>query len=138
MSEGEEIILIGHSVKSDFDSLCLDFEGVTIRYIDTTNFRFKSGQNGKTRKLKDLVSEHLKTEIQGREHSSIEDARAAMALFLAFKDHPEKFFASNTIQVYDRKSQLGQIQEKDLKLSKKRRKMHRKDLIKKLLEKTSI
>ena len=52
---GEHIVFIGHSVTNDIQALNLS----NARYIDTTNFRFKSDQHGKIRKLKDLVSTYL-------------------------------------------------------------------------------
>ena len=58
-SKGSKPILIGHSVLGDFDSLGLE----DVKYIDTTNFRHKSGQYGQIRKLKDLVSEYLNASI---------------------------------------------------------------------------
>jgi hypothetical protein len=43
----EKIILIGHSVVSDIEAMILE----DVNYIDTTNFRFKSDQNGVVKKL---------------------------------------------------------------------------------------
>jgi hypothetical protein len=92
------------------------------RYIDTTNIRHKSDQKGKIRKLKDLVKEYLCLEIQDGTHSSVVDAKAAMALFLHFKDSKEAFYGDNTIQEMD-------ASEKPM-VKKRVRKIHRKEMLK--------
>ena len=89
-------MFVGHSIIGDFEALGLD----KVAYIDTTYFKFKSDQNGRIRKLKDLVKEHVDMEIQCEYHSSLQDATATMKLFLKFKDHPERFFSDGSIQIY--------------------------------------
>jgi hypothetical protein len=64
---GQKVVLVGHSIVNDIESLDLD----TAQYIDTTNIRFKSDQQGEIKKLKVLVKENLGFEIQSGTHSSI-------------------------------------------------------------------
>ena len=49
---GEQVILVGHSVQSDIEAMGFD----KVRYLDTLNYRFKSDQMGKKKKLQDLCS----------------------------------------------------------------------------------
>lgn len=77
-------ILIGHSVQNDLDCLLLSHPRRSIR--DTSchpSFRALSG--GRTPGLKKLAREILGVEIQGGEHSSVEDARATMLLYRKYK-----------------------------------------------------
>jgi ATP-dependent RNA circularization protein (DNA/RNA ligase family) len=66
----EGVVLVGHSIINDIEAMKLD----KVAYIDTTNFKFKSDQHGKIRKLKDLVKENLDMEIQEDCHTSLQDA----------------------------------------------------------------
>ena len=78
-------ILIGHSVKSDLNALLLGHPKRDIR--DTSRYPgFRQYSAGKTPGLKKLAKEVLGVDIQGGEHSSIEDARATMLLFRREKD----------------------------------------------------
>jgi RNA exonuclease 4 len=75
-------ILVGHAVKNDLDALQLKHDKRFIR--DTSKFsKFKELSNipGRTPALKTLVEKLLGVEIQVGAHSSVEDARATMALF---------------------------------------------------------
>ncbi|SCW00644.1 LAFE_0C08768g1_1 [Lachancea fermentati] len=77
----ESRILVGHSVTHDLDSLFLSHPKSMIR--DTSRhipFR-KKYANGKTPSLKKLAKEILDLDIQGSQHSSIEDARATMLIY---------------------------------------------------------
>lgn len=38
----QKVVFVGHSVVNDIEALALD----DVQYIDTTNFRFKSDQQG--------------------------------------------------------------------------------------------
>ena len=73
-------ILIGHSVRNDLDALLLGHPKRDIR--DTSRYPgFRQYSAGRTPGLKKLAKEVLGIDIQGGEHSSIEDARATMLLF---------------------------------------------------------
>ncbi|EPE37071.1 Ribonuclease H-like protein [Glarea lozoyensis ATCC 20868] len=88
-------VIVGHALKNDLDALMLGHSKRDIR--DTSKFPgFKQYSTGKYPKLKTLAKEILGVEIQGGEHSSIEDARAAMLLFRRHKsafdiDHAQRF-----------------------------------------------
>lgn len=92
-------VLIGHSVHHDLKVLMLSHPKSMIR--DTSRhipFREKYS-NGKTPALKKLMKEILKIDIQSKEHSSIEDARATMLLYKSDKKeferlHRQKFGAT--------------------------------------------
>lgn len=112
----ESPILVGHGLQNDLMALKLP---LTVSYIDTTNMRFKSSQQGKIQSLRHLAEEHLNLQIQKQEsisddqsnsafsgqnqieekvhHSSLEDALVTMKLFQKFKDHPEGFYADSTV-----------------------------------------
>ncbi|SCU90652.1 LADA_0F05578g1_1 [Lachancea dasiensis] len=77
----ENRILVGHSVAHDLQALFLSHPRTMIR--DTSRhlpFRRKYA-GGKTPSLKKLSKEILGLEIQGSEHSPIEDARATMLIY---------------------------------------------------------
>lgn len=78
-------ILVGHALKKDLAVLMLSHPRRDVR--DTSRHRqFRALSMGKAPALKRLASEVLGVEIQGGQHSSVEDARAAMALFRAEKE----------------------------------------------------
>jgi len=80
-------ILVGHAIQHDLDSLLLSHPKSMIR--DTSRHPpFRELAKGKTPALKKLTKELLKIDIQGAEHSSVEDARATMMLY---KLHKKKF-----------------------------------------------
>ncbi|KAL8913828.1 MAG: hypothetical protein Q9171_001432 [Xanthocarpia ochracea] len=82
-------ILIGHSVKNDLEALLLGHPKRDIR--DTGRHpAYRQVAGGKTPSLKRLAKQILGVEIQGGEHSSIEDARATMLLFRREKDGFER------------------------------------------------
>jgi RNA exonuclease 4 len=80
-------ILIGHAVKNDLDALILKHDK---RYIRDTSkyskFRELAMIPGRTPSLKILAEKLLGVEIQVGAHSSVEDARATMALFRLEKE----------------------------------------------------
>jgi RNA exonuclease 4 len=88
-------VIVGHALRNDLDALMLGHSKRDIR--DTSKFPgFKKYSTGKYPKLKTLAKEILGVEIQGGEHSSIEDARAAILLFRRHKsafdvDHSQRF-----------------------------------------------
>jgi RNA exonuclease 4 len=80
-------ILVGHAVKNDLDVLILKHDKRFIR--DTSKFsKFRELAiiPGRTPGLKLLAEKLLGVEIQVGAHSSVEDARATMALFRLEKD----------------------------------------------------
>lgn len=80
-------ILVGHAVKNDLDALILKHDKRFIR--DTSKyskFRELAPIPGRTPGLKHLVEKLLGVEIQVGAHSSVEDARATMALFRLEKE----------------------------------------------------
>ncbi|KAL8758611.1 MAG: hypothetical protein Q9199_001348 [Rusavskia elegans] len=82
-------ILIGHSVKNDLEALLLGHPKRDIR--DTSRHpAYRQVAGGKTPGLKRLAKQILEVDIQGGEHSSIEDARATMLLFRREKDGFER------------------------------------------------
>ena len=82
-------ILIGHAIKHDLEALLLGHSKRDIR--DTSRHPpFRQLAGGKTPGLKKLAREVLGIDIQGGEHSSIEDARATMLLFRREKEGFEK------------------------------------------------
>jgi RNA exonuclease 4 len=84
-------ILVGHAVKNDLDVLILKHDKRFIR--DTSKFskfRAQAMVPGRTPGLKMLADKLLGVEIQVGAHSSVEDARATMALYRLEKDDFEK------------------------------------------------
>ena len=83
-------ILVGHAVKNDLDVLILKHDKRLVR--DTSKFskfRQLATKAGWTPGLKMLTQKLLGVEIQTGAHSSVEDARATMALFRLEKDEFE-------------------------------------------------
>lgn len=77
-------ILVGHAIKNDLEAMQLNHPKRDIR--DTSKFSgFRKYSNGRTPSLKKLAKEILGVDIQGGEHSSIEDARATILLFRKHK-----------------------------------------------------
>ena len=75
-------ILVGHAVKNDLDVLILKHDSRFIR--DTSKFskfRALAAKPGWTPGLKMLADKLLGVQIQSGAHSSVEDARATMALY---------------------------------------------------------
>lgn len=82
-------ILVGHAIRNDLDALLLGHPKRDIR--DTSRYPgFRQLAGGKTPSLKKLAREVLGVDIQGGEHSSLEDARAAMLLFRREKEGFER------------------------------------------------
>ena len=82
-------ILIGHALKNDLDVLLLSHPKRDIR--DTSRHStFRKMSMGRAPALRKLAKEFLDVEIQGGEHSSVEDARATMMLFKLEKEAFEK------------------------------------------------
>ena len=73
-------VLIGHALKNDFHTLFLSHPHASIR--DTARYLpFRVLAGGRTPSLRKLAKQVLGREIQTGEHSSVEDAKAAMDIF---------------------------------------------------------
>ncbi|XP_028394840.1 RNA exonuclease 4-like [Dendronephthya gigantea] len=82
-------ILIGHSISTDLKVLLLDHPRKRIR--DTAKYKpFQEKLKTKHPSLKRLAKEILYISIQDGEHSSVEDARAAMKLYNTHRKEWEK------------------------------------------------
>lgn len=82
-------VLVGHAIRNDLDALLLGHPQRDIR--DTSRHpAFRLLTKGSTPGLKRLARDVLGVDIQGGEHSSIEDARATMLLFRRDKEGFEK------------------------------------------------
>lgn len=125
-------ILVGHAVKHDLDALLLRHDK---RYIRDTSkfskFRELAYIPGRTPSLKGLVEKLLGVEIQVGAHSSVEDARATMALFRLQKAAFEQEIvtkyghvrmASAGVDVEVGSQESASRQKKNLKKKKKKKK----------------
>lgn len=89
-------ILVGHALKNDFAALMLTHPKRDVRDTASfTPFMRTSGRGGgklRPRRLRDLAKEFLGLEIQkeGEEHSSVDDAKATMALYKVVRGRWEK------------------------------------------------
>jgi RNA exonuclease 4 len=73
-------IVVGHALQNDFGALLLDHPYKLIR--DTSHYKpFRKITNGRTPSLKKLTKVILGLDVQGGEHSSVEDAQATMLLY---------------------------------------------------------
>lgn len=93
-------ILVGHAVNHDLKVLFLKHPSMNIR--DTSKY-FKShvyGGRG-TPSLRRLTEHHLKINIQGTSHDSVEDARATMRLYMKFKDDWESGLSAKVRQRFE-------------------------------------
>ena len=104
-------IIVGHGLDHDFETL--NFYPPKQMVRDSAVF-FKKG---KTPSLKNLVSIHLGLKIQNGEHSSVEDARAAMKLYLKFRNQWESNPRNNVMMMTKRSK--NNVPTKDLGKSSK-------------------
>ncbi|KAJ5101552.1 hypothetical protein NUU61_003774 [Penicillium alfredii] len=82
-------ILVGHAVRNDLDALLLGHPKRDIR--DTSKHAaYRKIAGGGSPRLKMLAEEFLGLKIQDGAHSSVEDARATMALYRRDKDAFER------------------------------------------------
>ena len=77
-------IIVGHSLEHDFAVMY----GYSPWFTRDTAQYFKKGS--KKPSLKSLVEKHLGKSIQTGEHSSVEDAKATMELYLKFRNEWEE------------------------------------------------
>ena len=80
-------IIVGHALENDFDVLKLRHPPGLVR--DTAHWRpfLRAGRFSK--RLRHLARDHCGLIIQGGSHDPAEDARAAMYLYLKFRDNWE-------------------------------------------------
>ncbi|XP_057367484.1 uncharacterized protein LOC130688516 [Daphnia carinata] len=110
-------ILIGHGLNHDLEVLMIKHPKSNIR--DTSRFKvFRSVVNGATPSLKRLAQQFLGIEIQTGEHSSVQDAQAALRLYTMFHQQWEADLIArkaerNSKIVKGKKSSKGSIQSKD-------------------------
>lgn len=96
----QDRVLVGHAIKHDLDVMMLGHPKKDIR--DTSRFSgFRKYSAGRTPSLKKLAKEILGVDIQGGEHSSVEDARATMLLFRRYKsafdvEHSSRYKSTST------------------------------------------
>ncbi|KAJ3342115.1 3'-5' exonuclease [Gonapodya sp. JEL0774] len=77
-------ILVGHSLRNDLDCLLLSHPHRDVK--DTSQFApFRKMAKGRSPALRRLAKDILGLDIQGGQHSSVEDARVAMLLYRSFK-----------------------------------------------------
>ena len=82
-------ILVGHAIRNDLNALLMGHPKRDIR--DTSRYPpYRKLAGGRTPALRKLAKEVLGVDIQGGEHSSIEDARATMLLFRREKEGFER------------------------------------------------
>ena len=91
-------ILVGHSIMVDLKALCLYHPKRSRR--DTAVFKPLTEAFGgrETPSLKTLALKFLKVTIQDGEHSSVQDAQAAMALYIMFRNVWEKHLIEEALK----------------------------------------
>ncbi|KAK7789195.1 hypothetical protein R5R35_014108 [Gryllus longicercus] len=86
----ENKIVVGHAVRNDFRVLKIKHPKRLTR--DTSFFPpFIQMFNGKTPSLRNLARVVLGVNIQGGEHSSVQDAKATLQLYMAYRNEWEKY-----------------------------------------------
>lgn len=114
-----ERILVGHDIKHDLEVLMLEHPHKAVR--DTAKFApFKKYGHGPKPALKVLAREILGVEIQTGQHSSLEDAKAAMLLFRKYKPAFDVDIANRYPDPTPRSLQ-DKLKPKQKKTKKKRR-----------------
>jgi len=83
--------LIGHGLRNDLAALRLQHPYTDTR--DTADYPPFRGAAGKPQKLAKLAAQHLGVTIQGKTHNPVEDARAAMLLYLRHEAEWETWLA---------------------------------------------
>lgn len=127
-------ILVGHAVKNDLDVLILKHDKRLIR--DTSKFskfRELASIPGRTPGLKLLAEKLLGVEIQVGAHSSVEDARATMALFRlekhSFEQEIRQKYGNVRLEAPAGEADIGgddeaKTKNKNKKKKKKKKKKH--------------
>ncbi|KAJ5605709.1 hypothetical protein N7510_008490 [Penicillium lagena] len=115
-------ILVGHAVSNDLDALLLGHPKRDIR--DTSKHAaYRKIAGGGSPRLKILAEEFLGLKIQEGAHSSVEDARATMALYRRDKDAFEREHLKKwPVRVAVESTEKGDGQKKKKKKKKQTRK----------------
>ncbi|XP_047488805.1 RNA exonuclease 4-like [Penaeus chinensis] len=104
-------VLVGHALKNDLKVLFLSHPRTRIR--DTAKYKgFRNLFKGTTPSLKNLTEKLIGVKIQHGEHSSVQDAQAAMRLYTAFRREWE----NSKKQFNKKKTASVKEQSKDKKL----------------------
>jgi RNA exonuclease 4 len=124
-------ILVGHGIKNDLDCLLLKHDKRYIRDTSKfTKFRQLATIPGKTPRLRDLVDKLLGVEIQTGAHSSVEDARATMAIFRlekpAFEEEIVRLYGHVRMQNAGMDVDVGTQEAASRKRTNKKKKKKRK------------
>lgn len=92
-------VLVGHAVHHDLEALGVPHPEADVR--DTSRYpplmKTLPGGRAKPRALRHLAAEHLDLAIQGGEHCSVEDARAALALYQKHKSDWERWLSGGGV-----------------------------------------
>lgn len=98
-------VLIGHSLKNDFQALLLEHPRKMTR--DTSKYRpFRRIAMGKSPSLKKLAKHFLGIEIQGGSHDSVDDARVTMLLYRNHKVDWENYLFRQEGKVFKQQKRL--------------------------------
>lgn len=76
-------VIVGHSIHNDFEAL--EYMAHPTKLVRDISLFSKYKYNGKRTKLQTLAADHLQASIQGCDHNSVEDARAALGLYIKMK-----------------------------------------------------
>ncbi|KAK9239003.1 exonuclease [Lipomyces kononenkoae] len=99
-------VLVGHAIRNDLKVLMIAHPKRLVR--DTSKLAaFRRLAKGRAPSLKKLAKEFLGIDIQGDEHSSVEDARACILLFRKFKDDFQKLEQAKERKGYVKKKTQG-------------------------------
>jgi len=92
-------ILVGHAIKNDFDALLLSHPRKLIR--DTSLYKpfRKLYGRGRSPALRRLAKAILGLDIQGAEHSSVEDAQVTMLIYRRHQDEWEASLRAKTAKI---------------------------------------
>ena len=94
-------VLVGHALKHDLKVLFLDHPRKMIR--DTSKYKpFRNAFGGKTPSLKNLTERMLGIKVQEGEHSSVQDAQAAVGLYMMAKKEWEREIKLKRLQVIEK------------------------------------
>lgn len=114
-------ILVGHAVSNDLDALLLGHPKRDIR--DTSKHPpYRRIAGGGSPRLKMLAEEFLGIKIQDGAHSSVEDARATMALYRREKDA----FEREHLKKWPARMIADTREKSESQKKKKKKKTHRK------------
>jgi RNA exonuclease 4 len=101
-----ERVVVGHDLAHDF--VVLGFSHPSHRKRDTARHlpKLRDRRTGRPRPLRTLAWEYLGMAIQGAKHNPVEDAQAAMFLYLRFEANFESQAAQWLLRKQEMKSKL--------------------------------